>query len=62
MRPSHDLPLLPRIYPPPPLNIYATLPESTPRSLNIPPPPPLNKYATLQESTPSSQNKYPLFW
>ena len=45
----------------PPLNIHATLPESTPRSLNISPPP-LNRYATLPESTPSSQNRYPLFW
>ena len=44
---SYDLPLPVRIYPSPFLNIYATLPESTPPSLNIPtppPPPPLNIY------------------
>ena len=36
MRPSQNLPLPPRLYPPF-QQLYATLPESTPPSLNIPP-------------------------
>ena len=36
MRPSHKLPLLPRIHPPPFQQLYTTLPGSTPTSQNIP--------------------------
>ena len=68
MRPSQNLLMSPRIYPPPLQQLYATPPESTPPSpKNILlisqdiPPPLFNNYnrpfyATLPESTPHSQN------
>ena len=61
MRPSQNLPLLPRIYPTF-QQLYATLPESTPSSQNIPPLFNNSKdYATLLESAPPSQNIFQ-FW
>ena len=46
MRPSENLHLPPRIYPPF-QQLYATLPQSTPLSQNIPPPPFQQLCATL---------------
>ena len=54
MRPSRNLPLPPRIYPPF-QQLYATLPESTPPSQNITHFQ-CQLYATLPQSTPPSQN------
>ena len=57
MRPSHKLPLPPRIYTSL-QQLYATLPESTPLSQNTPPFQHL--YATLPKSTHPSRNNIPL--
>ena len=60
MQQSHNLPLPPRIYPPPLLQLYATLPESAPPSHNILLFLLLN--VTLPESTPQSQTiPHPFF-
>ena len=54
MRCSQNLPLPPRIYPPPYQQLYMTLPESTPPSQNIPTFQQLYYYTTLPESIPPS--------
>ena len=54
MRCSQNVPLPPRIYPPPFQQLYMTLPESTLPFQNIPTF--QQQYATLPESTPPSQN------
>ena len=59
MRPSQNLPLPPRLYPPF-HQLYATLPESTPPSYNITPPP-FNNYMRPSHNLPLSPRIYPPF-